>query len=210
MFSKIKGFLFHKDEVIRDDRKMFVTVLITSLLSLFAAFVLSVEAVQLAANPNIKLGCSINVFINCATVANSKYAALFGFPNSFMGLIGETVFVVIAVACLMDAKFTKKFWFLVQAMAAGALVFALTLFYISSFLIQVICPWCMLVLASTIVMFFAISRYNIRKNNLYLPAKTSKKMNKFIDKSYDKLVMAVVFVIIISFIIIKYGNGLFA
>ncbi len=210
MFSRIKDYIFHHDQQVRDNRRIFIIILITACLSLYAAFVLSNEAVLLAKNPDIKLGCSLNVFINCATVATSKYATLFGFPNSFMGLIGETVFVVIAVAWLMGAQFTKKFWFGVQIMAIGALMFALMLFYISSFLIEAICPWCMLVLFSTIVMFFAITRYNIRDNNLYLPMSAAEKANKFIDKSYDRLTMAIIIVAIIAFIIVKYGSGLFA
>ena len=209
MFNKIKELFFHNDKEIKSNRWIFITILITAILGLIAAFVLSVEAVELAKNPNAHLGCSINVIINCATVANSKYSALLGFPNSFIGLIGETVFVVIAVAMLMGAKFTKKFMFCAQLAAVFALIFAFGLFYISSFIIHALCPWCMLVLLSTTIMFFAISRYNIRENNLYLPANVSNQANDFIKNDYDKLTLGIIIVLVTVFIIIRYGNGLF-
>lgn len=224
MFNKIKEFILHKDKIVRSNRHIFIVILVTALLGLLAAFVLTIEAFELAKNPNRVLNCSINIVINCATVANSKYSALFGFPNSMIGLIGETIFVVIAVAYLMGAKFTKKFMFGAQIAAFMALIFATGLFYISSFIIQAICPWCMLVFISTIVMFFAITRYNIRENNLYLPRKTNKivenmieedsekisKAIKYIEKDYDKFLLAIIIVAIVAFLIIKYGAGLFA
>jgi uncharacterized membrane protein len=108
-----------------------------------AAFVLSVEAWQLAGNPNSVFECSVNAVINCATVAKSAYSTLFGFPNSFMGLMATPWFVMLAVALLFGAKLPRKFMFLMQVLAVGALIFALSLFYISTVIIQVMCPWCM-------------------------------------------------------------------
>jgi len=210
MFSKIKEFFAHSDKIVRSNRHIFIVILITTLLGLLAAFILTIDAFELAKNPNAILNCSINVVINCATVANSKYSALFGFPNSIIGLIGETVFVVIAVAYLMGAKFTKHFMFGAQFAAIFALVFAISLFCISSFIIQALCPWCMLVFFSTIIMFAAVTRYNIRENNLFLPRKICKFANNYIEKDYDKFATAIVIVGVIAFIIIKYGADLFA
>lgn len=210
MFNKIKEYIFHKDKIMRSNRHMLIVIIITAILSLIAAFNLSIDAVELAKNPNTHLNCSINVVINCATVANSKYASLFGFPNSFIGMMVEPIFIVIAIAMLMGTKFSKKFMFATEISAICALIFAFGLFFISSFIIHVLCPWCMLVFISTIIMFFAISRYNIRENNLFLSSKLEKRSNNYIDKDYDKLTLAIIIVIILAFIIINYGSALFA
>lgn len=210
MFNKIKEIIFQHDRIVRSNRWIFITIIITAILCLIAALVLSIEAVELARNPNTHLGCSINLIINCATVANSQYAALLGFPNSFIGLIGEPIFLVIAVAMLMGAKLPKKFMFLSEIALLSALIFSYVLFGISSFIIQALCPWCMLVMFSTTIMFFAFTRYNIRENNLFLPRIIENKTIKFIEKDYDKLTLAILFVAIIAFIIIKYGADLFA
>ena len=123
MFKKIKDYIFHKDKIMRSNRYMLIIILITAILSLIAAFNLSIDAVELAKNPNTQLNCSINVVINCATVANSKYASLFGFPNSFIGMIFEPLFIVIAIALLIGTKFSKKFMFAIQVSAACALIY---------------------------------------------------------------------------------------
>lgn len=210
MLDKIKDFFMHQNKELRSNRWIFITILITSVLALVAAFVLSVEAVELAKNPNAIFECSVNVIINCATVAKSSYASLLGFPNSFLGMISEPTFVLLAILLLIGVKLPKKFMFVIQILAIGALLFALGLFYISTALIGALCPWCILVLVSTIVMFFVITKYNIRESNLYLPKKIEKQVKEFIKKDYDKFLMALIFVIIAMIIVIKYGNGLFA
>lgn len=209
MLDRIRDFFMHRDKDMRSNRWLFITILITSILALIAAFVLSIEAVELAKNPNAVFECSVNVIINCATVAKSSYASLLGFPNSFLAMIFEPVFILLAILLLIGVKLPKKFMFAIQILAVGALFFALGLFYISTALIGALCPWCMLVLASTIAMFFAITKYNIREDNLYFSHKISKLAKNLIKKDYDKFLLALIFVMIIAIIVMKYGSGLF-
>ncbi|MEZ5200563.1 MAG: vitamin K epoxide reductase family protein [Micropruina glycogenica] len=79
---------------------IFTTMLISALISLTASFVLSVDAVVLAADPQAALSCNINAVLSCGTVATSWQASLFGFPNAFLGLVAEPVVITIAVASL--------------------------------------------------------------------------------------------------------------
>jgi uncharacterized membrane protein len=210
MLDKVKDFFMHRDKELRSNRWIFITILITSVLALIAAFVLSVEAFELAKNPNAVFECSVNAVVNCATVAKSSYASLLGFPNSLLGMISEPTFILLAILLLIGVKLPKKFMFVIQVFTVGALFFAIGLFYISTALIGALCPWCMLVLASTIVMFFAITKYNIREDNLYFSKKIAKKAKNFIKKDYDKFLLALIFVIIVAIIVLKYGSGLFA
>ena len=89
-------------------------------------------------------------------------------------------------------------------------IYAYVLFYISMFIIQALCPWCLLVTLTTTFVWFAITRYNIRENNLYLPAHLQKRAHDWIDKDYDKFALAIIVVAAIAGIILKYGDGLFA
>lgn len=210
MLKSIIKFFHHADRELRHNRWIFMIILITASLSLLAAFVLSVEAIQLIKNPNAQLGCSINIIINCATVAKSEYAALFGFPNSFIGLMAMPVFMTIAIAGLFDVKFPKQLMFAAQIIFTMCVAFAFALFYISSFLIQALCPWCMLVMLCATMMFFAVTRYNVNNNHLYLRGKLEKSVKKFIKHDYDILTFAIIVVAVVAFIIVKYGSALFA
>ena len=208
-FKRLVAYFTHEDKKLRDNRWIFASMLVGALLSLLASFVLSVEAIQLAKNPNAELSCSVNIVLNCATVAKHWSAELWGFPNSFLGLIAEPVVITVAIAGLAGIKFPRRFMFAAQLGYTFGFIFALYLFYMSMFVIQALCPWCLLVTATTTMVFFAITRYNIRENNLYLPAKVQKVLHGFIEKDYDKLLLGSLIVILLVAIVLKYGEGLF-
>lgn len=210
MFRAVKNFLTHHDKLVRDNRWIFTSMLIGAILSLLASFVLSVESITLAANPDAQLNCSINIVLNCASVALHPSAELWGFPNSFLGLIAEPVVITVAIAGLSGIKFPRAFMFAAQVGYSLGFIFAWYLFGVSFFVIGALCPWCLLVTLTTTLVWFAITRYNIRENNLYLSKKAHKRLEKFIKKDYDKLVMWSLVVLAIAAILAKYGSDLFA
>lgn len=209
MLAKTRAYFRHKEYKTRDNRWIFASMLVGSIASLVASFVLSVEAIQLAKNPDAVLSCSVNVLINCATVGQHWSASLLGFPNSFLGLIAEPVVMTVAIAGLAGVKFPRLFMYVAQWFYTAGFVFALWLLYMSYNVIGALCPWCLLVTLTTTLVWFAITRYNIRENNLYLPPKLSKKAHIFIEKEFDKVAMWTFIVIIVALIIVKYGEGLF-
>lgn len=208
MFKKVKEYFTHEEKKIRDNRWIFASMLVGAICSLIASFVLSVEAVELAANPDAVLSCSISVVVNCATVALHPSASLFGFPNAFLGLMAEPVVITVAIAGLAGTKFPRFFMFAAQIGYTLGLIFAYYLLYTSFFTIGALCPWCLLVTLTTTLVWFAITRYNIRENNLYLPKRAQKALARFIDKDFDKLVLGSIIVIVIAAILLKYGNAL--
>lgn len=207
--ESVKRLFNQKERKQKDNTWIFVSMLVGAVLSLIASFVLSVEAVELARNPNAELACSVNVVLNCATVSLHETSFLFGFPNSFLGMMAEPVVITVAIAGLAGVKFPRLFMFAAQIGYTLGFIFAIYLLNISYFVIGALCPWCLLVTLTTTLVWFAITRYNIRENNLYLPKKTHQKLLGFIEKDYDKLVMWSFIVAIVLAILLKYGDGLF-
>ncbi len=208
MLTKLTDWLRH-DKYKGDNQWIFWSMLLGSIGSLIASFVLSVEAVKLAADPSAPLTCSVNVIVNCATVALHPTAHLFGFPNSFLGLLAEPVVMTVAIAGLVGVKFPRAFMFAAQIGYSLGFIFAYYLFLTSMLVIGALCPWCLLVTATTTFVFFAMTRYNIRENNLYLPSAVQTKLLRFISKDYDKLLLYSLIVAMAGWIIVKYGNALF-
>lgn len=209
ILTQIKEFFTHEEKKLRDDRWIFISMLVGATLSLIASFVLSVEAVTLAGNPDAVLACSINLVFNCATVGLHESSYLFGFPNAFLGLIAEPVVITVAIAGLSGVKFPRLFMFGAQIGYTLGLLFAFYLLYTSFFIIGALCPWCLLVTLTTTLVWFSITRYNIRENNLFLPKNLQKRLRQLIDKDYDKLVMWSIITLVIIAILFKYGPYLF-
>jgi len=124
-------------------------------------------------------------------------------------MMAEPVVITVAIAGLAGIRFPRKFLYAAEIGYTIGLLYALLLFGISFFVIQALCPWCLLVTLTTILVWFAMTRYNIRENNLYLPKKLQAKLHAYVEKDYDKLVMFGLIVALIVAILVKYGDGIF-
>ncbi len=183
---------------------IFGTMLISALLSLTASFVLSVDAVALAADPQAALACNINAVLSCGTVGASWQASLFGFPNAFLGLVAEPVVITVAVASLGGVRFPRWFMFAAQIVYTLGLIFAYWLFFQAFFVIGALCPWCLLVTLSTTLVFTSLTHVNIRDGNLYLPQSASRVTRSLIAHDLDLLLVALWLVGIAAMVVIKY------
>lgn len=189
-------------------RYLYGAMLVSAVVSLVAAFVLSVDAVTLAKNPNASLSCNISSIISCGKVGTTWQANLFGFPNAFFGLVCEPVVITIAVAGLSGVKFPRWFMVTAQAVYLLGLVFALWLFTQSAFYIHAFCPWCLLVTLGTTVTFFTMLRLNLMQNNIL--SEDSRIKRVIVSSRLDTALEIIVVLLVVSTILIMYGPGLMA
>ncbi len=203
------GLLVRLHGLLQSDRWIYTTMLLSALLSLTASFVLSVDAVILAADPKAALACNINAVISCGTVGASWQASLFGFPNAFLGLIAEPVVITIAVASLGGVRFPRWFMLSAQVVYTLGLIFAYWLFFQAYFVIGALCPWCLLITLSTTLVFTSLTHVNIRDGNLYLPERASRLARGFVKADLDALLVAVWLLGITAMVITKYATVLF-
>jgi uncharacterized membrane protein len=188
----------------RSDQWILGTMLAFSIVGLVAAFALSVERVQQLIDPNAQLACNFNLILNCGTVMQTWQAKVFGFPNSFIGLMAYPVVITVAVAGLAGVKFPRTFMLAAQIGFGLGLIFAYWLFFQSVFVIQVLCPWCLLVTVATTILFDTLLRYNLRENNLFLPAKWHKKALGWLKKDYDKFAVAIWLAAMFALVLVQF------
>lgn len=201
---------FIKKKKENENNRTFLVILIFSILSLFASFMLTIDHFAILQNSSTKLNCSINLVLNCSTVMQTWQSSLFGFPNTVLGLMAYSVLVTIAVIALTGVKLKKSFMVLANFGALAGIIFSEWLSYESIYVIQVLCPYCLIVLFSTIFIFAAITHYNLRNNNFNFKLSTNNKIQKILDKEYDKLLVFIWASVIIFAILSKFGIDLFA
>lgn len=187
-------------------RKTYITMLVSSILSLTASLVLSVDSITLAKNAGSKLFCDINAVVSCGKVALSWQSNLLGFPNAFLGLICEPVVITLAMAGLGRTKFPK--WFLKTALAVYfiGLSFAFWLLSQSFFVIKAFCPWCLVVTISTVTVFSTMLRVNLYENTFNMSPARYEKVAGFLHKGWDYVVVTAVYSILVLAILFKYGK----
>ena len=190
-------------------RGAYVEMLISSLIGLVAALVLSIEALTLAENPFADLGCNINSVLSCGTVGASWQASLLGFPNAYLGLIAEPVVITLSVAALGGVRFPRWFMLSAQVVYAIGFVFAYWLFFQSYFVIGALCPWCLTITVTTTLVFASMTRINLLENNFRMSARAYRWWAGWLKAGADVVGCLVIFAILTAMILIKYGAVLF-
>lgn len=121
---------------------------------LVAAVVLLVEKIALIQNPDYIPTCSINPVLSCGSVMATPQAAAFGIPNPIVGVAGFAAVMMVGAALLAGATLQRWFWIGVQIGVTFAIVFVHWLIYQSLYVIGALCPYCMIVWAVTIPIFW--------------------------------------------------------
>lgn len=148
------------------------TLIWTGLLGWFAAFSLTLERLHVATNPDAVLSCDLNPFISCKSVMLTAQAKLFGFPNPLIGLAAFFAPVIVGFAILAGARFARWFWrcFLIGCTLGFA--FVLWLFIQSTFVIHVLCPYCMVAWAAMIPLFWRVFLHAAAEGIIEVPIRT--------------------------------------
>ena len=132
-------------------------------LGLLAAFELSIEKILTLSDPGYQPGCNVGVLVGCSVNLASEQGAIFGFPNPFIGLMAWPVVITIGMALLARARFDRWFWIGLNVGVTGALALVIWLIAQSIYVLDVLCPWCMLTWAVTIPVFWAVTFRNLRE-----------------------------------------------
>lgn len=89
-------------------------------------------------------------------------AELFGFPNPFIGIVAYAVVIAIAVGVLAGARFANWYWWLVWAGTLAGSVFTLWLWWQTTFEINTLCLYCMIVWCVQTVLLVHTTARNAR------------------------------------------------
>ncbi|RKS09300.1 putative membrane protein [Nocardiopsis sp. Huas11] len=138
-------------------------------IGLLAAAALLVEKIRVLADPDHVPACSVNPVLSCGTVMATPQAEAFGIPNPIIGVAGFAVVTTVGAALLAGARFQRWFWLGLQAGVLFGAVFVHWLIFQSLYRIGALCPYCMVVWAVTIPLFWYVTLHNVRSAHLPVP-----------------------------------------
>ena len=155
-------------------KRFAATLIWTGIVGWFAAFMLVIERIHLAANPNEALSCDFNVWISCAKVMLTPQARLFGFPNPIIGLGAFAFPVAVGFAILAGAQFKLWFWRCFTIGISLGFVFIVWLFTQTNYVIGALCPYCMIAWAAMIPLFWRVITWAGAEGVIDVPVRTVK------------------------------------
>ncbi len=182
-------------------RRTSLEMIISGFIGLVTSFVLSIEAWQLAADSSARFGCDISSVLSCSAVAQTWQARILGFPNAFLGIFFEAVVLAISVATFAGVKFPRWYMLGTNLLYTVALFFAFWLFGQSYFIIQVLCPWCLLITLTTTLVFGGITRINIRDRVIPAP----EGLRRIVAQGLDWAVWGLIVFGVLAMVVAMYG-----
>ncbi|BAK38252.1 hypothetical protein MLP_52380 [Microlunatus phosphovorus NM-1] len=148
-------------------------LLVAGLVGFAAAFVLAVEKYWLLTNPFYTPSCSINATVSCGPVMTSPQAAVFGFPNPYLGIAGFAVVAAIGAMLLAGGRLAGWYAVGLQLGAVAGTVFVGWLMVQSLTVIHALCPYCMAVWAATFATVWYVTLDNLGRVRDRLPARAA-------------------------------------
>ncbi len=130
-----------------------------SAVGLVASFWQAAERVHMLKNPTVDLSCNLNPIIDCSGVLGNRWAALFGFPNAFLGIVMFSFLFASGVLLWSGGVFTKKYQAFVQAVNTILILFSVWFFGMSLYVIGRVCLFCIFIWAVSVPLFWYGSLY---------------------------------------------------
>lgn len=176
-------------------------LIIGGIIGLICAFIITVDKIKLLENPAFRPNCDLNPVISCGSVMQSAQSNAFGFPNPFIGLAAFAVLITIGAGMYAGARYARWFWLALEAGAIFGVLFVHWLFFQSTYHINALCPYCIVVWIVTITTFWYVTLYNIEKGYIAVKGKTASVAG-FVRKHH--LDLLVLWLLIIGGLILSH------
>lgn len=158
------------------------------------------ERIQMLKNPSLALSCNLNPIIDCGAVLGNRLAALFGFPNAFIGMIVFAMLSLSGVFLLAGTTPNKAYRNIVMTLATILLGFSLWFFAVSLYSIGKVCIFCAVGWVVSIPIF-VYSFANFRDH-------TKSKAVHFVKSNHLNIIIATYVAMLVLFLL-KFSDYYF-
>ncbi|MCX3058404.1 vitamin K epoxide reductase family protein [Streptomyces beihaiensis] len=144
-------------------------LVVTGALGLLSSFVITIDKIRLAENPDFVPSCSISPVLSCTDVMRSAQASVFGFPNPVIGLVTYAAVAAVGLGVLAGARYRRWFWLGLNLGTLAGAGFCMWLMTQALYEIGALCLWCALAWAATVVLFSYVTTHNVRHGVIRAP-----------------------------------------
>ncbi len=190
-----------------ESRAPALLLVITGAIGLFASLLLSVDKVtqlqdKIAGKDSV-FACDFSAWVSCSSVIASPQSEAFGFPNSFIGVIGFAVVLTLGVVWLAGAPAKGWIWGGLQAGTVFGISFVTWLQHETIYEIGALCPYCMVVWVVMIPLFVGVTAHSLR---LIAP---QAGITRFLS-NWTVLIVALWYVAVAAAIWFEFGSRIWA
>jgi uncharacterized membrane protein len=176
-------------------------LVVGGIIGIFASIELIIQKIAVLSDPDFVPNCDINPILSCGSVISTEQASLFGFPNPVLGVIGFTIVIMFGALLFTGVELPRLMWLGLNFGALAGMVFVIWLVSQSLYVIGALCPWCMVVWAVTIPIFWQVTTDNLASNKLSL----GKSLSEIIV-TLKWILIAATYLIIMALIFVRWQD----
>ena len=176
-------------------------LVVGGIIGIFASIELIIQKIAVLSDPEFVPNCDINPILSCGSVISTEQASLFGFPNPVLGVIGFTAVIMFGALLFTGVELPRLMWLGLNFGAFAGMVFVIWLVSQSLYAIGALCPWCMVVWAVTIPIFWQVTTDNLASNKLSL----GKSLSEIIV-TLKWILIAATYLIIMALIFVRWQD----
>ncbi|WP_448072400.1 vitamin K epoxide reductase family protein [Georgenia yuyongxinii] len=122
-------------------------------LGLWAAVMLVLSEIRVAADPGATLACDFNPLVGCGDFISTWQAHVLGPPNAVVGTAAFGAVLAVGLLLLAGARLTRGFWLILTAGVSLGMSWVLWFQLQAFFVIEGLCPYCLVVWTVMIPIF---------------------------------------------------------
>jgi uncharacterized membrane protein len=180
-------------------------LVVAGAVGLFGSAGLAIEKYLKLLDPDRIASCSLNPFLDCGPAMDSWQGSLLGFPNPLLGVAAFPAVMTIGVVVLTGARLPRWFWLTMLAATTLAMGLIVFLVWTSLYVLVVLCPFCMVVWAATLPLFWFQVVHAVQEGHL----KTSEGVRRLVVDNKGTL-LAVLYVLLVAWVFIEMGPTIVA
>ncbi|MCB7135387.1 vitamin K epoxide reductase family protein [Cellulosimicrobium marinum] len=162
---------------------------------------LTIERYLTLVDPDHALSCTLSVFVDCGPAMGSWQGSLLGFPNPLLGIAGFSVVITSGVVVLAGARLPRWYWLALLGGTTLALALVVFLVWTSLYALVRLCPWCMVVWAVVLPLFWYQVVHAVQEG--WLPASAGVRRTLVRNRH---LFLAIGYVALVAWVLLVMGQ----
>ena len=155
------------------------------------------ERIHMLKNPSVELSCTLNPVVDCGGVLGNHLAAVFGFPNAFLGIVFFAILGTSGILLLSGGKFVGLFRRFVLLVSTILFLFSVWFFGVSLYVIGKICIFCVFGWVASVPIFWYGLLYYFQNAGKNVSKKNSELLSFGVRHHVDAVMMMYVIMLLL-------------
>ncbi len=181
-------------------------LLTAAAVGLTSSFLAAYERVEMLKNPGEPLSCSLNPVIDCGGVLGAEQSAVFGPPNTFIGMVVFAILVGLSLQLLSGGAWTRFVQKTVLTLSTIMLLFSAWFFAVSLYELNKICLFCLWIWPASVFIFVYTVKYYLEQQKKLTGWR--KKTRDYLEKNHYVAVFGI-FAVMIAMFFIQFSDYYF-